>query len=106
MPERAWGIKMGKVRKIINAPEFIAAGCTLVLLLLFLFTSPMLSLAGDVNISEYLSSSKVKAGFFFYIASFSRILESAESYLLCKLVEYFFCQSNVCRTVSIYLVFE
>lgn len=77
MPERAWGIKMGKVRKIINAPEFIAAGCTLVLLLLFLFTSPMLSLAGDVNISEYLSSSKVKAGFFFIspvLAGFLRVL--------------------------------
>ncbi len=77
MPERAWGIKMGKVRKIINAPEFIAAGCTLVLLLLFLFTSPMLSLAGDVNISEYLSSSKVKAGFFFIspvLAGFLRAL--------------------------------
>lgn len=105
MPERAWGIKMGKVRKIINAPEFIAAGCTLVLLLLFLFTSPMLSLAGDVNISEYLSSSKVKAGFL-YFTSISRIFEGTKSYLSCELVECFFCQSNVYWTVYFHMVFE
>lgn len=68
---------MRKFRDIINFSGFIAAGCTLVLLVLFLFTSPMLSLAGDINISEYLSSSKVKAGFFFIspvLAGFLRVL--------------------------------
>lgn len=68
---------MGKVRKIWDTPCFTALSWTIVLLGLFLYTSPVLSLAGDINISEYLSSSKVKVGFFFIspaLAGFLRIL--------------------------------
>ena len=68
---------MTKLRNKIGAPGFIAMSCTMVFLVLFLFTSPVLSLAGDVNISEYLSSSKVKSGFFFIspvLAGFLRML--------------------------------
>lgn len=38
---------------------------TMAAFLLFLFSSPQLSGAGDTNIAEYLASSKIKSGFFF-----------------------------------------
>lgn len=56
---------MNRVGDKMNSPYVIAFLLTLFALLLFLVTEPVLSAAGDINIAEYLGSSKIEPGFFF-----------------------------------------
>lgn len=56
---------MKRVGDKMNSPYVIAVLLTLFALLLFLVTEPVLSAAGDINIAEYLGSSKIEPGFFF-----------------------------------------
>ena len=49
----------------MNCPYVMAFLFTLFALILFLVTEPALSAAGDLNIAEYLGSSKIEPGFFF-----------------------------------------
>ncbi|MCM1144302.1 MAG: hypothetical protein NC318_08010 [Blautia sp.] len=63
-----------KLKEKINHPCFYAFLFTAFSLLLFLVTTPQLSQAGDVNIAEYLISSKIKPGFFFISPVLAAIL--------------------------------
>lgn len=56
---------MNRVGNKMNSPYVIAFLLTLFALMLFLVTEPVLSEAGDINIAEYLGSSKIEPGFFF-----------------------------------------
>lgn len=49
----------------MNCPYVMAFLFTFFTLMLFLVTEPALSAAGDLNIAEYLGSSKIEPGFFF-----------------------------------------
>ena len=60
----------------MNSPYVMAFLCTLFALLLFLVTEPALSAAGDMNIAEYLGSSKIEPGFFFISPALVSILRS------------------------------
>lgn len=65
---------MSRVSSKINSPYVIAFLFTLFSLLLFLVTEPGLSAAGDMNIAEYLASSKIEPGFFFISPALAYIL--------------------------------
>ena len=62
---RAGGNMINQIGKKIKLPYVIALLCTLFALMVFLITEPALSAAGDMNIAEYLGSSKIAPGFFF-----------------------------------------
>ena len=60
------------MKKSVNFFPFVF---TFIILIIFLFSSPQLSNAGDNNISEFLSSSgKIKSGFFFISPALAGIL--------------------------------
>ena len=56
---------MKRSARNLNLSYVIAFALTLFALLVFLITEPALSGAGDLNIAEYLGSSKIAPGFFF-----------------------------------------
>lgn len=58
----------------MNSPYVMAFLCTLFALMLFLVTEPVLSAAGDMNIAEYLASSKIEPGFFFISPALALVL--------------------------------
>lgn len=58
----------------MNSPYVMAFLCTLFSLMLFLVTEPVLSAAGDLNIAEYLASSKIEPGFFFISPALASVL--------------------------------
>lgn len=58
----------------INAPYVSAFLFTLFSLAVFLITTPTLSAAGDLNIAEYLASSKIEPGFFFISPALASVL--------------------------------
>lgn len=60
----------------MNSPYVMAFLCTLFALMLFLVTEPVLSPAGDMNIAEYLASSKIEPGFFFISPALASVLRA------------------------------
>lgn len=58
----------------VNSPYFSAFLFTFFSLIVFLVTTPKLSAAGDLNIAEYLTSSKIEPGFFFISPALASVL--------------------------------
>lgn len=58
----------------LNLSYVTAFALTFFALLVFLVTEPSLSAAGDINIAEYLGSSKIEPGFFFISPALAGVL--------------------------------
>ena len=65
---------MKRIGKNMNYPRLMALTFTGFSLSIFLLTEPALSAAGDMNIAEYLASSKISSGFFFISPALADIL--------------------------------
>lgn len=74
--------KRNRLIAFVESPYFISGVLTVCALLLFLVSEPALSSAGDMNISELLSSSKIDSGFFFIAPWLAAALRSLNHVLL------------------------